>query len=341
MAGDLKSERKRLAERYATFATREAQGSCEIYERLALQVAETPGLLDFLLTLPPARRQPNLFLAAFRHLHGVPEDAERMLRMMRQDPAPVRAVMLSRTTQTNEAARCAALLPLLAQLRQPLALLEVGASAGLCLLPDRYGYDYGAGTIKAPEGVRDIAPVFHCRVTGDAVLPRSLPHVVWRRGLDLNPIDLTTPADVEWLETLVWPGQDERLRRLRAAIAVARHDPPHIVKGDLLTDLEPLIAQAPKGATVVVFHTAVLTYVSRLEDRERFAEVMRKAEAVWISNEAPGVFPFHAGGAPSPPKEGLYLLMRDGVPVAWTSPHGQSLSWFGALQQEGNKRRTS
>ncbi len=40
---------------------------------------------------------------------------------------------MSKRTQTNEPGRCAVLLPLLAALPQPLALLEVGASAGLCL----------------------------------------------------------------------------------------------------------------------------------------------------------------------------------------------------------------
>ncbi len=51
--------------------------------------------------------------------------------------------MAERSTQTNEPARCATVLPVLAQLPQPLALLEVGAAAGLCLLPEYYAYDYG------------------------------------------------------------------------------------------------------------------------------------------------------------------------------------------------------
>ncbi|MFE1255308.1 DUF2332 family protein, partial [Streptomyces fungicidicus] len=54
----------------------------------------------------------------------------------------VSSLMLARMTQTNESARCATLLPVLAALPQPLALIEVGASAGLCLYPDRYRYRY-------------------------------------------------------------------------------------------------------------------------------------------------------------------------------------------------------
>jgi hypothetical protein len=141
-------ELQRLADWYAAFATDEAHGQSDIYERLALGVAASPELLDFLLTLPTARRQPNLFFAAVRQLRGVPEDADRLLEIVREDHRRISALMLSRTTQTNEPARCATLLPLLARLPQPLALLEVGASAGLCLLPDRYGYDYGAVKIE-------------------------------------------------------------------------------------------------------------------------------------------------------------------------------------------------
>ena len=74
-----------------------------------------------------------------------------------QDKDALRAVMLERSTQTNEPGRCAALLPVLAGLPEPLALLEVGASAGLCLLPDFYGYDYGR-TILAPDTPRSTPP---------------------------------------------------------------------------------------------------------------------------------------------------------------------------------------
>jgi hypothetical protein len=71
----------------------------------------------------------------------------------------VRSVMLARSTQTNEPARCAVLLPVLAQLPQPLALIEIDTSAGLCLLPDLYGYDYGRQALD-PETAETGHPVF-------------------------------------------------------------------------------------------------------------------------------------------------------------------------------------
>src|SRR5262245_15871037 len=88
-------------------------------------------------------------------------------------------------------------------------------------------------------------PVFPCRVTGNVPIPTALPEVAWRRGLDLNPIDLRSAEEVAWLETLVWPGQEARAERLRAAIAIACADPPPMVQGDLLTDLEPLMCKQP------------------------------------------------------------------------------------------------
>jgi hypothetical protein len=308
---------------------REAHGRCPIYERLSQGVAETSDLLNFLATLPPERRQPNLFFAAVRHLHGVADDTDRLIEIVTRDSGNIRALMLSRTTQTNEPARCAILLPLLARLPQPLALLEVGASAGLCLLPDRYGYDYGTVRIDPPATGGPAPPVFACAVSGPVPLPSRLPEVAWRRGLDLNPIDLCHDEEVAWLETLVWPGQDNRLAKLRSAIAAARGDPPPLVRGDLLTDLPALIAAAPKDATLVVFHTAVLTYITTREEREHFADAMLAATAVWISNEVPRVFPRLSANTPPPPDPNSFLLMQDGRPLAWAGPHGQSLAWFG------------
>ncbi len=322
------SELERIARRYASFAVDEARGASEIYERLALAVAASRKLLTFLAALPVARRQPNLFFAAIRHVIGVPESAAHLAEIVGREHRRIREVMLSRTTQTNEPARCAVLLPLLARLPEPLALLEVGASAGLCLLPDQYGYDYGAARVELRGPDANQAPMFPCEVTGPAPLPARVPRIACRVGLDLNPIDLNSEDETAWLETLVWPGQEERARRLRAAIAIARHDPPTVVKGDLLTDLAPLIATAPRDATLVIFHTAVFPYVVPQERRNAFVETVRNSSAVWISNEAPGLFPDLAEKAPASPDRGRFLLAQDGIPVAWTSPHGQSMEWF-------------
>jgi hypothetical protein len=178
------SELDRIAKHYTAFAVNEARGISEIYERLALAIAATPELLTFLASLPEDRRQPNLFLAAVRHLCGVPEGVDRLMEIVRQDHQRIRAVMLSKTTQTNEPARCSVLLPLLAQLPQPLALLEVGASAGLCLVPDHYGYDYGTKHIEPTVPAAGQAPIFRCKVSGAVPLPAAVPQIAWRLGLE-------------------------------------------------------------------------------------------------------------------------------------------------------------
>jgi hypothetical protein len=118
---------------------------------------------------------------------------------------------------------------------------------------------------------------------------------------------------------------------VRAAIAIARRELPTVVKGDLLSDLEPLADTAPQDATLVVFHTAVLAYIASRIVRDRFAEAVGRTEAIWISNEAPSVFPSFAERAPPAPTPGSFLLALDGRPLAWTGPHGQSIDWFGSL----------
>jgi hypothetical protein len=210
----------------------------------------------------------------------------------------------------------------LAALPQPLALLEVGASAGLCLYPDRYTYRYGGHVVGAGS------PVLDCAATG-MVPPAGVPEVVWRAGLDLNPLDVTDPADVAWLEALIWPEHEHRRARLRAAAAVARAEPPLLVRGDLVDDLPALAARAPAGATLVIFHASVM-YQVPAPRRAAFATVVRGLPARWIANEDPGVLSYET--LPAPPDEGLRnVLALDGTPLAWTRSHGQAIIWFGQI----------
>jgi len=255
--------------------------------------------------------------------HGTPPDYLEFRRRLLAEPEPVLAIMRERRTQTNEPHRCAVLLPVLARLRQPLALIEVGASAGLCLLPDLYGYDYGAGRIGAD------APVFPCRADG-APLPARLPLVTWRAGLDLDPVGVHDADRIAWLEALIWPEQTDRLRRFREALAVGKRTLPRIRQGDLRHDLEPLLREAPRGPTLVVFHTAVLSYVRSADDRSAFGDLLWEHSAIWISNEGPLACPEVAARAPRPaPEKGAFLLAVNEQPMAWTDPHGAWIDWFG------------
>jgi hypothetical protein len=103
--------------------------------------------LQFLATLPAAKQQPNLLFAAVRFVCGTPHGWQDFRRLLHDHRNQIAAVMLARSTQTNEPARCATLLPFLASLPEPPALIELGASAGLCLIPGRYAYDYGGHRI--------------------------------------------------------------------------------------------------------------------------------------------------------------------------------------------------
>jgi hypothetical protein len=310
---------------YRRFAEREARGRSELYAELALGVADDPELLALLSELPRPKRQPNLLFSAVKLLYGTPADFAALRACVVEHRTEVLATVQARRTQTNEPARCATLLPLLARLPQPLALLEVGASAGLCLLVDRYAYDYGGHQVPPVQPVGAEPPVFRCRASPGTPLPARGVAVAWRAGLDLEPVDVDDDDQVAWLEALVWPGEGERARLLCEALAVARTDPPRVVAGDLRRDLPALAAEAPADATLVVFHTAVLAYVADPAERRAFADTVRALGAVWVANEGPGVL---ADPGDEPWPRGRFLLTCDGRAVAWTDPHGTAIDWL-------------
>lgn len=307
---------------YRAFGEREARGVSTTYEAWALGVSADPEVAGLLATLPAGKRQPNLVFAAARW-HGA-QGGYAALRSTLLDHWPaVRGTVLARATQTNEAGRCAVLLPFLSALPQPLALIEVGASAGLCLLPDRYSYVYDDGTCLDPDdGPSDV--VLPCALADGARAPERMPEVAWRAGVDLAPVDVLDPDACRWLETLVWPEHEARRERLHRALGVARRDPPRVVAGDLRDALPDLAAEAPAGATLVVFHSAVLAYLDATA-RAAFVDLVGQMPGHWVSNEGARVLPSTTHLADGPAARG-FVVAVDGVPRAVADPHGRRLS---------------
>ncbi|MDM7990212.1 DUF2332 domain-containing protein [Arthrobacter sp. zg-Y877] len=322
------------ADRYGRFARVEARGSSTVYEQWTEGISTDPEVLELIDRLPEHKRQPNLVLAAARSCGTGVGPYPQFRSFLKERWDEIRSVILRRSTQTNEPGRCAVLLPLLARIARteghPLALIEVGASAGLCLYPDHYGYRYDGGAVINDPGLADL--VLDCVTTGNPPLPQACPEIIHRAGVDLSPLDPADPGDVDWLDALIWPGMEDRRVRLRAAAEAAAGSPARIVQGDLKAEIAGLIDAAPAEAAVVVFHTAVLAYVPKA-DREVFGDTVSAYLGVpgrpvhWLSNEGPGVMPgpeaTEAGTEP-----GLFLLRHNGRAVARTGPHGQSLDWL-------------
>lgn len=142
-----------VADAWRRFARVQARGRSPVYEEIAERVAGDADVLAMLAPCSPRQRQPNLLLAAVQYLEGPVTGWAGFRQVVEVRSDELLRVMATRATQTNVPARCATLLPALADLPGPLALLEVGAAAGLCLLPDRYGYRYtvdGGSTVGLP-----------------------------------------------------------------------------------------------------------------------------------------------------------------------------------------------
>jgi hypothetical protein len=237
---------------------------------------------------------------------------------------PTARTMLARSTQTNEAARCATLLPELSRLQGPLSLIEVGASAGLCLFPDRYSYVYTEGNHRTevhPRGGPSPVVIL-CELRSGAA-PTRVPEIAWRTGLDLNPLDVANAEDLDWLETLIWPEHDERRRRLHLAARLAAAERPRVLRASVAEGLDTLLDEVPAGTHPVVFHSAVLLYLEPAERQAFVHRMTQRADLTWMSNEGSGVLPAVTARVRQP-TEGRFILSVDGDPVALTGPHGQS-----------------
>jgi hypothetical protein len=336
------SEREPLAHRFTRFASEaEAYGSL-LYAHLSRHVAADDELLAIArhVSRPPV---PNVFFAAVHFLLAeTPEhDLAQFYRSVSDHPQPAsnagpafrdfvlsnRASLIplleTRITQTNEVSRCAFLLPALTTVYRsagglPLALIDVGCSAGLHLRWDHYYYDYGV----VHAGDSSAAVVITCELRGFRTppVPARFPACTFRLGIDLSPVDLRNPIDRRWFEALIWPEHTGRRSLARAAIEELLRDPPQIVEGDATHVLDAQLRKVPSDTSLVVYNSAALCQGGPA-DEHAIAEVLN----AWSSRR-----PIHWLHC-----EGEEVVLRDvnnrrvsETKLANKDGHGRWLEWL-------------
>jgi hypothetical protein len=287
-----------LAARFTNFVEHEFADSSPLYATLCRSIAADRDLLALAVE---ATHTPvtELFLGAVHHLLlrdpteplaayfpdlaadpdlGDPMPALRAFCRAHRDD--LIALLQTKLVQTNEATRCALWLPAFTLISRhhpdyPLSLIEIGASAALNLLLDRYGYDFGTGRVY---GRVESPARLHCELRGNRLppLPDTLPAVAMRLGLDLHPLDVRNADDLLWMRALIYPEQHKRVALLERAVALLMADPPALWEGDALETLPTALAATPSDAVVCVYHSFTLQQFSN-ESIDRVTAMLAEA----------------------------------------------------------------
>ena len=340
----------KTAERFRYFAGKIYADRSPLYMNLALRVAEDPELLGLAASAQEKAALPNLFFAAvhllllkgehhqlaafYPSLNKSSQHYDYVYPYFRsfvtEHREEIREIIMTHSVQTNEVGRCAVLVPAFGLVaaqtkRQPLTMIEIGSSAGLTLLWDRYHYQYGEGL---ECGDPDSPVKIECSLRGEMrpPIPEQLPKVAFRTGIDLSPIDVNDAENVRWLRALVWPDNKKRARQLEPAIRLVMKVPPRIITGNALDILPSLIDKVPEKVPLCIYHSFTLTLASK-EPREKLhtllTEVSKKRDLflVWMEwptdSETPllGLVKFSNGG------ETEKILAR-------CHSHGEWLEWI-------------
>jgi hypothetical protein len=303
----------RLRGLFRYFAATQCRGRSPVYETLSHGVADDDILLDRLMRTPSDQRRPSLLFAAVNLVLATHSDAELAAyypihggrRPVDDHLVPAFAafcadhadeldpLLRNRSTQTNEIRRCAALRLALDHVGRrrpgPLALAEVGASAGLNLNFDRYRYRVGE------QETGPASPVLvSCELRGrTGELFGAAPEITSRLGIDQQPIDLTDPGQRDWLAAFIWPEDVNGLATLRGAIDLATGARTgNVVRSDATTDTARLLAALPGHEPVVVFTASLLSYLDA-DARAAFVgqldEAARLRPVAWVFAESPGL----------------------------------------------------
>jgi hypothetical protein len=342
-----------LAGLWRWFADGLFAGSCPIYEQIARSIAEDRQLLALQYSALPSAHFPPMLLAGAHYLllDGIAHPLADVYAGRSTAPAPLLFrdmclghqdellnVLNARTVQTNEVGRSALLGPALtwAAGEETVQLVDVGCSAGLNLLCDRFRLDYGPRGATGPD---DSSVQVDCTVSaGLPPIARQLPVIAERVGIDLDPPDLTDADDTRWLLACVWPGTG-RFDRTSRAMEIGRSDPPSIVRGDALEVL-PGVLDGLGDGRIVVLNSWSFSYFPvdrRQEYVETLAEMGRHRPVTWLAMDVPGLVESLADVTPptgSSEPDVLTAVTFDGADtprseaLAFVQSHGQSMSWL-------------
>ncbi|MES3154284.1 DUF2332 domain-containing protein [Sphingomonas faeni] len=180
--------------------------------------------------------------------------------------------------QTNEAARSAGMMTGISHLAERYGprfeALEIGSSAGLNLLIDRYRFDLGGVTVGPDSSPVTIRPEWR-----GAPPPSAPVAIASTRGVDIHPMDVADPVAAARLEAYVWVDAVERQARLATAIAIVRAGGVDLAEGDAADWVEAQLAEPqPEGVTRVLMHSVVWQYLPPAS-RERIRVAMDAAGA--------------------------------------------------------------
>jgi hypothetical protein len=289
------------------FGHHQFRGYSPLYERIAASVAADRWVLDLVQAAPPEAHLPPCLLGAVHYLlldgldHPLADvyagrsDADPgplFVDVCRAHPDELAALLSFRRVQTNDCGRSALLGPGLTwiddRIEGPFALIDVGASAGLNLLCDRYRLDYGDHGATGPA---DSAVVAACDVVaGDPPIAKQLPTPALRVGIDRSPVNLADPDDARWLLACVWPDTG-RLERTEASIRLAQSALPTVLAGDATERLPTVFDTLEDGTAAVVVTSWAVAYFPP-EQRRAFADLLAdessRRPVAWLSADGAG-----------------------------------------------------
>ena len=305
-----------LAAEFRRFAEEDCSGRVgrpsPLYEHLSLAIVDDPEIRRFAAATRDEQPAPMALLAAVQYLlfetpdhrlaafYPSVDGATRAVdettyptfkRFCRANDSEIRELVSTRRVQTNAVRRSACLLPAFEYVsravdRAPLGLVEIGSSAGLNLLWDRYGYRYGEQTVGDTSSSVEI----ECELRGEVEppLPDEAVPIGSRRGVDLHPLDVTDDEDRRWLDALIWPEHEKRRANVRHAAEIAAEQPPTIHEGDVLEVLEEVVDEIPADQPVCLYNSYVLYQLSdsqRATLYDLVSEIGTQRDIYWLSCE--------------------------------------------------------